>query len=85
MNDLATLQAAAQSLGLDWPSPAYLLGVVLFSVVGMWAWASGRRRGQPQRKWLGVVLCFYPYLVTQTGWMWAVGLALCGALVWVRE
>ena len=85
MNDLATLQAALQSSGLALPSPAFLLGAILFGLVGMWAWASGRRGGQPRRKWLGVGLCFYPYLVTQTAWMWAVGLALCAALFWARD
>lgn len=85
MNDLATLQASLQSFGLDLPSPAFVIGAILFGGVGMWAWFSGRRSGRPQRKWLGVALCFFPYLVTQTGWMWAVGLALCAALFWARE
>jgi hypothetical protein len=81
VNDLATLQA----LGLELPSPAFLLGAILFGLVGMWAWASGRRRSEPRRKWLGVALCFFPYLVTQTAWMWATGLALCAALIWARD
>ena len=81
MNDLATLQA----LGLTLPSPAFLAGAILFGLVGMWAWASGHRRALPRRKWLGVALCFFPYLVTETGWMWAVGGTLCAGLVWWRE
>ena len=85
MNDPATLLAGLRAAGLELPSPAYLMGLILFSLVGMWAWFSGRRSGQARRKWLGVALCFYPYLVTQTGWMWAVGLALCAGLVWPRE
>jgi hypothetical protein len=30
-------------------------------------------------------LCFFPYPVTQTGWIWPVGLALCAALFWLRD
>jgi len=85
VNDLATLSQSLQTTGLTLPSPAYVMGVILFSVVGMGAWLSGRRSGLPQRKWLGVALCFYPYVVSHTGWMWAVGLALCAGLFWARD
>ena len=46
MNELSSLQA----LGLELPSPAYLLGAILFGLVGLAALRSGRRSGgRPDR------------------------------------
>ncbi len=89
LNDLATLPATLpatlQTLGLELPSPAFLLGAVVFGLIGMVAFASGRNTGRPQRKWLGVALMAYPYVITQTGWMLAAGAALCAALYFERD
>jgi len=69
--------ALAESLGLVLPSPLYLLGAVLFGLVGLVAFRQGRRQGAARLKWLGLVLMFYPYAVTQTWALYVLGAALC--------
>ncbi len=69
--------ATAKSLGLSLPGPAYLFGALLFGLIGFAAWRYGRKTERQITKWLGVALMLYPYLVWQTGWLYAVGAALC--------
>ena len=72
--------AALQSLGFTLPSPAYILGAVVFGRVGIAAFRSGRKAEKPVTKWIGVALMLYPYAVSRTGLMYAVGFALCAGL-----
>lgn len=76
MDNLDTLAAA----GLDLPSPAYLVGAVLFGIIGYAAYRYGKKAELPYPKWIGVVLMLYPYVVTRTWAMYVVGCALCAAL-----
>jgi hypothetical protein len=71
-----------QAMGLTLPSPAYIFGALLFSLLGMAAWLVGKRKQKATTKWLGVALMFYPYAVSQTVLLYLVGVALCGAIVW---
>ena len=80
MNDLQSLQ----SLGFTWPSPAYIFGAVIFGLIGWAAWRYGKKTERPRTKWLGVALMFYPYVVTQTVWMYIVGIVLCGVIFYDR-
>jgi len=77
MNELQ----AIQSLGLTLPSPAYIFGVILFGIVGYVAFRRGRKTSRPVLTWTGVALMLYPYAVTQTWLLWAVGAALCVGLL----
>jgi hypothetical protein len=70
-----------QTLGLELPTPAYLIGAVLFGLAGLVAWRLGRRDGRPRAKWLGVALMFYPCAVSNTALLYLIGLALCAG-VW---
>jgi hypothetical protein len=74
-----------KAMGLELPSPAYLIGAILFGLVGMAAFAIGRKRQRQRTLWLGVALMFYPYLVSRTWLMYLVGLVLCAALFWDRD
>ncbi|XAH23577.1 hypothetical protein AAFF27_27005 [Xylophilus sp. GW821-FHT01B05] len=76
--------AALSDLGLTLPSPAYIVGAILFGLVGLVAWRLGRREARRNTKWLGVALMFYPYAVSSTWLLYAVGLALCAGLWWDR-
>ena len=76
MDELKTLQ----SLGLVLPSPAYILGSVVFGLVGYVAFRRGRKTAAPSLTWTGVVLMVYPYAVPQTWLLWTVGVALCAWL-----
>jgi hypothetical protein len=74
---LETLEA----LGFTLPSPAYLVGVVVFSVIGMVAYYRGKRHDRPRSRWLGLALMLYPYAVWQTWLLYLVGAAL-SIVVW---
>ena len=76
MNELKNLQA----LGLTLPSPAYIFGAILFGIVGYVAFRRGRKTSRPVLTWTGVALMLYPYAVSQTWLLWAVGVALCVGL-----
>jgi hypothetical protein len=69
-----------KSLGLALPTPAYLVGSLLFGLVGLVAWRHGRKSERPTPKWLGLGLMLFPYAVPQTWLMFLVGAALC---VWL--
>jgi hypothetical protein len=71
-----------QSMGLSLPSPAYIFGAIVFSVLGMVAWVMGKRKQKATTKWLGVALMFYSYAVSSTVMLYVVGIALCVAIVW---
>ncbi len=67
---------ALEMLGITLPSPAYIVGVIVFSVIGMVAYYVGRRRHQSATKWIGVALMLYPYVVWSTWGVYVVGIAL---------
>ena len=69
-------------LGITLPSRAYIVGVILFSVIGMVAYYVGRRRRQSNTKWIGLALMLYPYVVWTTWGVYVVGLILSVA-AWV--
>jgi hypothetical protein len=76
------LTATLQELGIELPSGAYLIGVLLFSVVGMVAFWKGRVLKRPKLKWIGLALMLYPYVVWNTAGVYVVGAGLVIAL-WV--
>ena len=71
---------ALRALGLELPSLAYIVGAVLFGLVGIFAFRRGRSTGRPLTRWLGVALMVYPYVVPQTWLLYAVGIALCAGI-----
>ncbi len=76
--------SALQSMGLQLPSPAYLFGAFVFGLVGLAAFRIGRKRERPVTLWLGVALMVYPYAISTTWLMYAVGAALCAGLFYDR-
>ena len=68
-------------LGLTLPTPAYLLGMLLFGIYGWVAFRRGKQAASPNLRWSGLVLMLYPYAVSETWMLWGIGLALC-AWVW---
>ena len=77
--------AALQALGFSWPSPAYIVGAILFGVAGLFAYYWGKRRQRTTTRWLGLALMLYPYVVPQTWALYAVGVTLSGAAWFYRE
>lgn len=78
MDDLNNLA----SLGLTLPSPAYLSGALFFGIAGFAAYRYGSKAGHARPKWIGVAMMLYPYVVSETWLLYAVGFGL-GALLYV--
>jgi hypothetical protein len=81
MNDLGSLQ----SLGFTLPTPAYLFGIILFSLVGYAGYRYGKKTERPTVRWLGLALMLYPYVVSATWLLYLVGGGLCAAMYWFRD
>lgn len=76
---------AFRALGIDLPSPAYIVGAIVFGVIGLAAYYYGKRNDKKRTRWLGVALMLYPYVVWQTWLMYAVGTGLCVAIWFDRS
>jgi hypothetical protein len=74
-----------QSLGVTLPTPAYIVGAIVFGCIGIAAFYYGKKKTRPRIKWLGVALMFYPYVVWETWMLYAVGAALCAAIYFYRR
>ena len=81
MNELKNLE----SLGLSLPSPLYILGALVFGIVGFAAYRYGKKASLPIPKWIGVALMLYPYAISTTWLLYAVGSALCLGLYLYRQ
>jgi hypothetical protein len=76
MNDATALRSLLQGL----PSPAYLLGAIVFGLIGFAAFRHGKKLQRRRTRWLGLALMLYPYAVSMTWLLYAVGASLCMAL-----
>jgi len=81
MDELDTLQ----SLGFTLPSTAYIIGAILFGMIGWVAYRYGKKTGHQYVKWIGVALMLYPYVISETWLMYLVGIGLCGACYYYRD
>lgn len=81
------LQAAnaLKGLGFSLPSPAYLIGSVVFSLIGWVAYRQGKQRESQWTRWLGMALMVFPYAVDDTKLLYAIGAALCLAIYATRH
>lgn len=70
---------------MDLPSPANLFASVIFGIVGFAAYRYGKKSGSFNPMALGVVLMVYPYFISQTWLLYAVGLGLCAGLYFLRD
>lgn len=75
---------ALQTVGML-PTPLYLIGLILFSVIGYAAYRYGKKAEHPATKWIGIALMVFPYLTPETWQLYAVGAGLCAAFYWVRN
>lgn len=74
MNELRQLE----SFGLVLPTPAYILGAILFGIIGWVAFRRGRKNSVSVLTWTGVALMLYPYAISETWMLLLVGIALSG-------
>jgi hypothetical protein len=82
VDNLREIKALLEELGVTLPTPAYLIGVLLFGVIGIVLFVLGRRRRKPPVKWLGLALMLYPYVVWDAVPLYVIGTLLCVAAIW---
>jgi hypothetical protein len=68
------------AMGLELPSMAYIAGALIFGVFGWAAFRRGRKTEDQAMTWGGVFLMVYPYAISQTWLLWAIGVGLA---VWL--
>ena len=73
MDELKTLGA----LGFTLPSPTYLFGALLFSIIGYIAYRYGKRYSLMAVKWTGIALMLFPYAVSESWLLYLIGTGLC--------
>lgn len=79
MDELNTLA----SLGFSLPTPAYIIGAILFGLIGYAAYRYGKQKSLNKVKWTGVALMIYPYAISGTEMLYVVGAVLSlGLYVW---
>ena len=66
-------------------SPAVLFASLLFGAVGFAAFSYGKKMAQWVPMVIGIALMVYPYFISRTWMMYAIGAALCAALYWLRD
>jgi hypothetical protein len=68
---------ALETMGFSLPSPTYLFGAILFGILGYAAYRYGKKTSNQPTKWIGVILMLYPYAISETWLLYAVGISLC--------
>jgi len=81
MNELKNLE----SLGLTLPSIEYIVGSIIFGILGYAAYRYGKRVSNREVRWIGVGLMLYPYLISETWLLYVVGTALCAGVYFYRR
>jgi len=74
-----------QSFGFTLPSPAWLFGSLVFGTLGFGVFWYGKKQQRTWTKWIGVALMVYPYAISETWQLYAVGCALCAAIWFVPD
>ncbi|MEO8315859.1 MAG: hypothetical protein ABI645_13830 [Pseudomonadota bacterium] len=82
MDELDEALALLGVEGIDWPGPAYWVGIVLFGVLGIVLFIVAGKRKKRMVKWVAIALMLYPYVVWGTISVWIVGILLCGLAAW---
>ena len=75
----------AQDMGLTLPSPAWIVGCIVFSLAGLAAWRWGKVTGNKRVRWLGLALMLYGYVAGPTWLLYGAGVALCAAVWYFRN
>ena len=73
MNELRQLESLRRVL----PTPLYMVGAVLFGILGYIAFRRGRKTAKRTLIWTGIVMMLFPYLVPETWLLWLLGVVLC--------
>ena len=67
------------------PTPAALFGSLVFGVIGLVAFRYGKKSALIVPMLLGLGLMIYPWFVSETWVLYAIGIALTGAVWFFRN
>lgn len=73
------LAAMASSMGLEMPSPWYIFGAIVFSIIGYGIYRFGKREANLYVRVLGIVLMLFTYVVSSPFYVFLIGGLLCVA------
>lgn len=74
-----------EAIGFSLPTPAYIFGLILFGIFGYAAYRYGKKTSHDVCKWLGIALMLYPYAVSETWQLYAVGAVLSAGIFVFRR
>ena len=77
MDDLTDTLTTLELMGFTLPSRAYLIGAILFSIIGYAGYRYAKKTSLQTTKWIGIALMLYPYAISETWLMYIVGVGLC--------
>ena len=67
------------------PSPGYIFWAIIFGAIGAAGFVHGKRTGNARAMAIGVALVVFPYFVSDTLIVFAIGAALAGLLYFLRD
>ena len=65
-------------------SVANLIGNLIFSGIGFVAFIYGKKNAEYTIMVIGLILMAYPYFITNTIWMYVIGIALTAVIYYLR-
>ena len=80
MDALTDTLTTLESMGITLPSRAYLIGAIIFSIIGYAGYRHGKKTSLRTTKWIGIALMLYPYIISETWLLYTVGAGLCVGL-----
>lgn len=84
LNSIASKSAGKGGL-MSRFSVANIIAWTIFGSIGFVAFMYGKKQELLKPLLLGIGLMAYPYFVTQTLWLYVVGIAFCGLLYFWRD
>jgi uncharacterized membrane protein YdcZ (DUF606 family) len=79
------MKTSLDTLGFTMPSPAYIVGALIFSIIGMFGYYYGKKASLNTPKWIGIGLMLFPYVITDPLQLYLVGCGLCVCLYMYRK
>lgn len=67
------------------PGPLAIVGMIMFSLLGMWAIKEGKRESNIKELLLGFVLVGYSYFTPEAWQVWLIGVLLTVAVFMNRD
>lgn len=80
MDALTDTLTTLESMGITLPSRSYLIGAILFGIIGYVGYRHGKKNSLQTTKWIGIALMLYPYVIWNTWLLYTVGAVLCVGL-----